>query len=158
MKMNEELLDGELLALVNKVEKNFIDHSLLTIQDVNLSKSQKWLHQMLMSPEIGYKYVEIEKIIHNSQGGELCSVDFYLPENDLVIEVNGPVHYIFGTSDLKPKISDKITSKTYKNILNVDYRWSDRFINPELDLLVDSNYPFLDAKAEIKQMIEQAIA
>ena len=53
------------MDLVLKVEKEIVRQEDLGKPPVEFSKGHKWIYFMLISPELGYKYVELEKPILN---------------------------------------------------------------------------------------------
>ena len=53
-----------------------------------LSKAIKLCHYLLTSPELGYKNVQFEYFYETNK-----SVDLYIHEIDLAIELDGPAHF-----------------------------------------------------------------
>jgi hypothetical protein len=47
------------------------------------------IYYLLTSPEVGFKKVEIEKITSRH-----ATCDIYIPEVNVVLEINGPAHYL----------------------------------------------------------------
>jgi len=47
------------------------------------------IYYLLTSPELGYKNVEIEKVT-----SRLTSCDIFIPEANIILEINGPAHYL----------------------------------------------------------------
>ena len=59
-----------------------------------LSKAVKLCHYLLTSPELGYRNVMIEYYFEANK-----SVDFYISEIDLAIELEGPAHFYANTGE-----------------------------------------------------------
>ena len=57
-----------------------------------LSVYQKLIYYLLTYPEIGFKDVRIEKKFEMKDDQDI-TVDLYIPEIDMIIEIDGPCHY-----------------------------------------------------------------
>lgn len=66
----------------------------LTYNLSKLSKGAKFCHYLLTSPEIGFKKISLEHYIDANK-----SVDLYVHDIDLAIEVDGPVHFYANTKE-----------------------------------------------------------
>ncbi len=47
------------------------------------------IYYLLTSPEVGFKKIEIEKITSRH-----ATCDIYIPEVNVILEINGPAHYL----------------------------------------------------------------
>ena len=65
----------------------------------SIAKSVKLMHYLLTSPEIGFKRVSFEYFFEKSK-----SVDLYVHEVDLPIEMDGPAHFFSNTGDPRPTL------------------------------------------------------
>jgi hypothetical protein len=66
-----------------------------------LSVYQKLIYYLLTYPEIGFKDVRIEKKFEMKDDQDI-TVDLYIPEIDMIIEIDGPCHYYNRASSSAP--------------------------------------------------------
>ena len=71
-----------------------------------LSKSIKFCHYLLTSPELGYKNVDLECYLEANK-----SVDLYIHDIGLAIEMDGPPHYFSNTGERKLSLQDRKTDR-----------------------------------------------
>ena len=94
MQQNVELAKRVLKYLRKNIEMTIKRDSNLKYQVKKLSKAVKLCHYLLTSPELGYKNVMLEHYFDNNK-----SVDFYISDIDLSIELEGPAHFYANTGE-----------------------------------------------------------
>jgi hypothetical protein len=94
------------------------------------------IYYLLTSPEVGIKKVEIEKITSRHS-----TCDIYIPEVNVILEINGPAHYLNRKNENEPFIKvpnlchrHKISSQTKIVELNIsDGQFLDNTLDPSIN-------------------------
>jgi hypothetical protein len=73
-----------------------------------MSWGHKFVYFLLTSQELGYNKVQIERPINSVRGGKLCSLDLYVEEIGLTVEVNGPRHMLNFSKKERPMLASMI--------------------------------------------------
>jgi hypothetical protein len=79
--------------LITEVSQKCVDYKTLERQVTKVSASHKLIFSLLISQEMGFKYVEIEKALYSEAGALVGLSDLYIKDIDKVINIDGPRHY-----------------------------------------------------------------
>ena len=117
-----------------------------------LPKSVLFLHYLLTSPELGYNRVHFEHMY----GTEDQTVDLYVEDIKLAIDVDGPVHFFAGTGERKIKLGDRQKERDI-DTLRITYHVFERFLanNEVNDFTSFTEDDFTPVKQELIGLIEQ---
>ena len=109
---------------------------------------------MLTSPELGYKHVDLECYLETNK-----SVDMYIHDIGLAIEMDGPPHYFSNTGERKVSLQDRKTDREI-GPLRISYKLLRRFLADGTDFTELVEEDFSEAKLELKGLINdhQALA
>ena len=113
-----------------------------------LSKAIKLCHYLLTSPELGYKNVQFEYFYETNK-----SVDLYIHEIDLAIELDGPAHFFATMEEGLPMRRESVQyRKTNREInpLRLNYTMFDDFCKSEVDYSQLKEADFLGIKQALK--------
>lgn len=120
---------------------------------VLLSKAHKFCFHLITSKEIGYKDVFMEVPILKG----ITYADIYIKEIDLVIMVNGPVHYFVDQPTITvPKLIDKFLQRNV-DVLYVDGKFFSEFVEFGPTLVTIPESRFADIKQRLKKMIDDRL-
>ena len=114
-----------------------------------VSSAHKLIYFMLTSTEIGFRDVRIE---HQFSDTETC--DIYVPEANLIIEIDGPTHFFNRKSSTDlcipvPTMKGRQLSKLGKNILRLNVTKGDSFF----DYDGDQERKLVDMTVETQNML-----
>lgn len=93
------------------------------------------IYYLLTSPEVGFEKVEIEKITSRHS-----TCDVFIPEANVILEINGPSHYLNRKNENEPFVKvpnlchrHKLSSQTRIVELNIsDGQFLDNLLDPSV--------------------------
>ena len=137
--------------VIEHMHKNFElileRESKIKFQVNKLSKSIKLCHYLLTSPELGYKHVDLECYLETNK-----SVDIYIHDIGLAIEMDGPPHYFSNTGERKNSLQDRRTDREI-GPLRITYKLLRRFLSDDSDFTAFEEEDFSGVKLELKHLI-----
>ena len=125
-KYSDNKLVAETRALILEMEKagEFVIASESHVGPVTLSKAHKFCFHLITSKEIGYKDVFMEVPILKG----ITYADIYIKEIDLVIMIQGPVHFFSDQPNIMiPKLIDRFLQRNV-DVLYVDHKFFEEFV------------------------------
>ena len=126
--------------------------SAMKYQVKKLPKAGKLMHYLLTSPELGYKRVELECYLETNK-----SVDAYIHDIGLAIELDGPPHFFSNTGEHKISLQDRKTDRELAP-LRLNFILFDPYCKPSVDFTEFTEEDFSSIKAHLKSLIDYHIS
>ena len=154
-KYSDNKLVAETRALILEMEKagEFVIASESHVGPVTLSKAHKFCFHLITSKEIGYKDVFMEVPILKG----ITYADIYIKEIDLVIMIQGPVHFFSDQPNIMiPKLIDRFLQRNV-DVLYVDHKFFEEFVEFGPTLITVPEIRFAEIKQRLKKMIDDRL-